>query len=52
MRQRDQEITRRRHRKAKLARLRVRHAEANTAAAKQEIADKIRRVSVYAPVEL
>ncbi|WP_287129071.1 DUF6800 family protein [Candidatus Cyanaurora vandensis] len=52
MRERDQEIKRRRHRKAKLAKLRGQFAAATTAAEKQEIAAKIHRVSIYAPVEL
>ncbi|WP_218079366.1 DUF6800 family protein [Anthocerotibacter panamensis] len=52
MRERDQEIKRRRQRKAKLVKLRTRFAAATTSAEKQEIAGKIRRVSIYAPLEL
>jgi len=52
MRERDQEIKRRRQRKAKIARLRVRFAEATNSADKQELVAKLRRVSTYATIEL
>lgn len=52
MRERDQEISRRRQRKAKVAKLRAKYAAATTTAQKQELAAKMRRVSFYAPLEL
>jgi len=52
MRERDQEIKRRRQRKAKLAKLRGKYAAATTAAEKQDIAAHIHRVSIYATVEV
>ena len=49
--ERDREIKRRQHRRAKLKKLRARLAEAKTKAEKEKIIAKIRKVSPTAPVE-
>jgi len=49
--ERDREIKRRRHRKAKLKKLRAQLAEASNKAEKEKIAAKIRKVSPTAPIE-
>lgn len=43
--ERDREIARRRHRRAKLKKLRAKYAEADSRAAKDAIAEKVRRIS-------
>ncbi len=48
---RKSEINRRRHRKAKLKKLRARLAETSNKAEKEKIIAKIRKVSMTAPVE-
>ena len=49
--ERDREIKRRRHRKAKIKKLRAQLAEAGNKAEKEKIIAKIRAVSLTAPVE-
>jgi hypothetical protein len=49
--ERDREIKRRRHRKAKIRRLRARLAEASNKAEKEKIIAKIRKISLTAPVD-
>jgi hypothetical protein len=49
--ERDREIKRRRHRKAKLKKLRARLAEAGNKAEKEKIIAKIRKVSLTAPID-
>jgi len=50
--ERDREIRRRRHRRAKIKKLRAQLAEAKTKAEKDKIIEKIRKVSLTAPIEL
>jgi Family of unknown function (DUF6800) len=49
--ERDREIRRRRHRKEKLRKLRAQLAEAGNKAEKEKIIDKIRKISLTAPIE-
>jgi hypothetical protein len=49
--ERDREIRRRRHRRRKVEKLRARFAAAGNKAEKDKIIAKIRRISLYAPVE-
>ena len=49
--EREREIKRRRHRKAKIRKLRVKLAEAGNKAEKEKIVAKIRKVSMTAPVD-
>ncbi len=50
--EREREIRRRRHRKAKLKKLRKRLAEARTLEEREYIIERIRRVSPFAPIEM
>lgn len=45
--ERDREIARRRQRRAKLKKLRVKYAQADNRAAKDVIAEKVRRISPF-----
>ena len=49
--ERDREIKRRRHRKAKIRKLRARLTETSNKAEKEKIIAKIRKVSLTAPVD-
>ncbi len=49
--ERDREIRRRRHRKQKIKKLRARLAEAGSKTEKDKIIIKIRKISLYAPLE-
>jgi hypothetical protein len=49
--EREREIKRRRHRKAKIRKLRALLAEAGNKAEKEKISAKIRKVSLTAPVD-
>ena len=49
--EREREIKRRRHRKAKIRNLRAKLAEAGNKAEKEKIIAKIRKISMTAPVE-
>ena len=49
--EREREIKRRRHRKAKIRKLRVKLAEAGNKAEREKIVAKIRKVSMTAPVD-
>jgi hypothetical protein len=50
--ERDREIRRRRQRRDKIKKLRARLEEAKTKAEKDKIIEKIRKVSLTAPIEL
>ena len=49
--ERDREIKRRRHRKAKIRKLRARLTEASNKAEKEKVIAMIRRISLTAPID-